>query len=306
MLRQVCKDWKQRVDRRLAAHVTLETISVHISSGEDEVFELTSARPPHLLLFVSPTPLQHALETGRNPLEYLQDRMRQAIRTVDLPWGICYDYDHLQFIDAFPKINTVRFESGTLLRNVERMPHVERVVISNPVDRPQRHGLSPTACGAADCRRTHTRKLVINLSEPGWLLKQSGPLFSNLRLDEVILILHPWTVHPGLFGAMDPRTNAAVLAAQAVNSGFKITVVNVKHVHLRTAIRVGTFPPNRRRAVAEFTDLVRVTLATRYPGSIRDGWDEHLQFLTAQEYADTVGWREYEIETGLDQKSRAD
>lgn len=302
----MCKDWKQRVDWRLAAHVTLETVSVHITSGEDEVFELTSARPPHLLLLVSPTPLQYALETGRDVLEHLQDRMRLAIRIVDLPWNICYDYDHLRFIDAFPKIHTVRFESGTLLRNVGRLPHVERVVISNPVDRTLRQGLPPTACGAADCRRAHTRKLVINLSEPGWLLQQTGPLFSNLRLEEVVIVLHPWTVHPGLFGTMDPRTNAALLAAQALNIGFKVTVVNVKQLHLRTVISVGTFPPNRRRAVAEFPDLVRNSMTLRYPGSDREGWDARLHFLTALEYAETIGWREYEIETGLDQKSRAE
>lgn len=315
-LRLVCKDWKSRIDRDLARHVEVRDFWIQIGGlrpyfrglleRADVGLAVRSCLRPGIHFGLS-EPLYYSLDLGRDVLRELRPSyLYKMVEVLDYALGT--DHIHpslgLKLVQGFPNLHTIRLSVN--FRNLQYIQHVDRVIFK---DRPMwtiRDDPTSKVTCTPDCTWPHVRKIVVNVNLPDLrdTVMGGGPLpfDSSTGLEEVVLIFHAWMIIPDVLRdtgddqPQDLRFTVRAIAAAAMVSGARVTVVNAEQRDLVSGEKTGNFP-DAENADEELEYLIRQDLK-HFGVGMFFGKPGQLRFLTTEEYVAQIGPREFEIESG--------
>lgn len=260
-------------------------------------WQVRSARAPHALFAEGTVPVQFAPRIVSIQLEDLvsHDGLGHVMEVADI------QFDQPEWlwkllISGLPNLRTVRFGLGRFMRSIGALPHTERIIMDSPVE--DRFLSTPIRCH--DCPGPHTSKIVVNQRDPEWEIGRTGIISKLPAVQEVVIILHPWTMPPKSPSGQDPRYGSTAIAARALLDGRRVTVVNIQQLDFRTGVPGGRYPTTSVYGALQFVELVRSNLRRWCERPRVECWEQLLRFKSAQDYIEEIGWEAFQLEAMLD------
>lgn len=325
------------MDRLLARFVEIQELKGLEMPDESvqRVWMVRSCRYPPLSLSVTPLhitrmdPAGREIDGMRNPFVHMRPRyLRKTIRVLnlavpDLNWRIGG-----RILESLSNLHTIILHVPNLdfagaLAHVDRIIYSYAPMLDEGTDeyfdalpcRPvtvSRDTEPPTELGSdADderplCSRKHTRKLVVNLTEPDF----DSPVMKvfTAPVKEIVIILHPWDepVARQRAVAFDPRQCIVSLAVRGLHIGARVTIVNPEQLDFETGARLSTFPHGGGIASGDAKQELRAMVGTHaaiVPTPLPEGAtfdiERQLRIIETPEYVKEIGWEEFEIEACL-------